>query len=160
MSIQSLEKELSSIAIQMSAICSKQLQVFQNLLLSILYSSSPNDVKQICNDITSTYRYRNHPKRPICKCRSHAQSNSIVNTPLFDTPNSSLVANFLQNYQSIERDANTLQNLYHQLIEKMVFLVLHPIDPLYGDSRKHSTIYFSSLQQRIMKRTLECSSSL
>lgn len=49
-----MEKELSSIAIQMSAICSKQLQVFQNLLLSILYSSSPNDVKQICNDITST----------------------------------------------------------------------------------------------------------
>lgn len=90
----------------------------------------------------------------------HAQSNSIVNTPLFDTPNSSLVANFLQNYQSIERDANTLQNLYHQLIEKMVFLVLHPIDPLYGDSSKHSTIYFSSLQQRIVKRTLECSSFL
>lgn len=90
----------------------------------------------------------------------HAQSNSIVSMPLFDTPNSSLVANFLQNYQSIERDANTLQNLYHQLIEKMVFLVLHPIDPLYGDSRKHSTIYFSSLQQRIVKRTLECSSSL
>ena len=90
----------------------------------------------------------------------HAQSNSIVSMPLFDTPNSSLVANFLQNYQSIERDANTLQNLYHQLIEKMVFLVLPPIDPLYGDSSKHSTIYFSSLQQRIVKRTLECSSFL
>ena len=70
MSIQSLEKELSSIAIQMNAICNKQLQVFQNLLLSIPYSSSPNDVKEICNDITSMYCFHGYPKLPISKSRS------------------------------------------------------------------------------------------